>query len=70
MNRKEYNLQLIEILFNYIKDNHDVRFSQALMNLYYVKQIPVTLIDDTHFWQDEFYLESKDLLDRILKAKV
>lgn len=66
--RAEANGELIVILSDYLETYPDVRFSQALQNLYYVEQLPITLMTDPHLWQDEFYLESEELLQRVCEC--
>lgn len=69
-NRLYYNRDLIDRLSTYIEANPDMRFSQALLNLGYVKQLPESekYPFPTCLWKDEFYLESSELLDRVKKA--
>ena len=55
--RKEYNLELLSILGSFVKSYHSMRFSQLLINLDMVKA-----------GEDEFYLESEELLQRVRKC--
>lgn len=64
MSRLEYNKLLLDILKEYFEQNPEIRFSQALSNLDYVKQSE-SLTSLNPFWIDEYYLESKDLLTRV-----
>jgi hypothetical protein len=68
-NRLYYNRDLIDRLSTYLEANPDIRFSQALMNCYYVEQ---ELIGSTEYpvyvWRDEFYLESSELHGRVVEA--
>lgn len=68
--RFECNMVLIDILKEYLKEHKDIRFSQALSNLDFVKKVQHTNECgdegfEYQYWKDEFYLESKDLLKRI-----
>ncbi len=73
-NRLECNRQLIRILSNYLEEFPDMRFSQALMNCYFVKQENRDKSKSIYgpmpdiVWQDEFYLESEELLKRIIEV--
>ncbi len=71
MTRLEANHELLAILSNYLEKHPDIRFSQALMNCYFVKQEdrrPTISIYKDLIWRDEFYLESEVLLERVKEA--
>lgn len=59
MTRKETNLQILDILLQDVLDYPDQRFSQILYNTEAVQR------RFTGGWEDEFYLESKALLERM-----
>lgn len=67
MNRLEANVKIISVLTEYLDDNPECRFIQALWNL--------GIIDRESSWNpgeinppiDRFYEESKDTLNRMEK---
>ena len=61
MTRLEANRLIILILEQYIEEYPDIRFSQALLNL----GVVVDWDGDKRAWEDDFYLESEKLLERI-----
>lgn len=64
--RLEINRRLIEILSRLVENNPDQRFGQLLRNNMFVKEIRPANPTTTHIdWENEFYLESKDLLKRV-----
>lgn len=62
MNRKIYNLTLLAVLQELIETYPDQRFGQILGNYAFV-----TPNASDAAW-DEYYLESKELLERVSKA--
>lgn len=67
--RLECNRELLAILSDYLEENPDMRFSQALINLNIVQEQPDGHLGYERFsWKDEFYLESVELLWRVKEA--
>jgi hypothetical protein len=66
MTRLEANRLIILILEQYIEEYPDTRFSQALLNL----GVVVDWGGDERAWEDDFYLESEELLKRIGQKEV
>jgi hypothetical protein len=62
MNRLEVNTEILEKLWIAISEYPDLRFGQILVML---KIVEPSIMHDG--WEDEFYLESKYLLERISK---
>lgn len=60
MTRQECNIEILDNLYDYIVAHPDERFHQVLQNTYVV-----TNKDSSEYWYNEFYTESKDLLDRM-----
>lgn len=73
MNRLQANLKILELLKEFIKNNPDIRFGQAIraVGIVDVEQvIPETsshLSEVKLFYSDEFYTESTETLDRVKK---
>jgi len=65
MTRLQANKKLLKILKELVINNPDQRFSQVLQNLGFVK--PSRPVRDLGMieWQNEFYLESEELLKRV-----
>ena len=63
--RELSNNELLKLLTQYLQNNPDQRFGQALSNLGIVE-----IVHSTHgtMWQNEFYTESTELLTRVLKG--
>ena len=75
MTRAAANRKLVEKLAEIVHKYPDLRFSQILQNFDFV-QTKEIMIDHPHHraypelvWEDEFYLESEDLLERVSKEK-
>lgn len=70
--RQKYNQELLQILTKAVEKWPDLRFSQILTSLKFVSdgQKCMDCKSDMPHWEDEFYLESKDLLDRVKKDMV
>jgi len=64
-NRYEDNKNLLEFLRVAIESYPDMRFSQILVAFDFVKQVER---EDKTYWEDEFYLESKDLCERVINS--
>jgi hypothetical protein len=64
MNRLEANTEILEKLWIAVSEYPDLRFGQILVMLKIVREDNETMRGG---WEDEFYLESKDLLERISK---
>lgn len=70
-NRKKSNQELLRIFSEYLEMYPDIRFSQALRNL--IKEIDINAANSeapkyefpNFIWQNEFNLESEDLLKRV-----
>jgi hypothetical protein len=70
MSRKQVNRQILAELFNLVEDpNHsDMRFSQLLSVYGFVRQERAVRFEDVGVcWQNEFYTEPKEILDRVQK---
>lgn len=59
--RKQDNAAILAVLTQYLADNPDMRFSQALSNLDIVQQYN----SDGTAWKDEYYLEPGEILKRM-----
>jgi hypothetical protein len=57
MTRQEANLEILRLIHEYVEAYPDQRFSQILQNM----DVIVTL-------QDEYYMESEELLKRVAKS--
>ena len=68
MNRKQYNLKILDVLKRYFERDEDVRFGQALYNLNICYNDKDTLVTDGNPWRDIYNDESNDILIRSLKA--
>lgn len=63
-NRQKENEKLLEILKDLVTTYPEQRFSQILGNYYFVENAgPDTW--GINKWEDEYHLESKDLLQRV-----
>lgn len=75
MTKSQANFMLAKTLLRLVKKYPDLRFSQILQNFNFVEVKEVTEIirlGQEHislYWEDEFYLESEDLLERVSKEK-
>ena len=67
MTRLEANRELIKLLAGYSEQYPDQRFSQILQNLWIVKPERPAHPDLGISWQNEFYMESEDLLKRVVR---
>ena len=67
MTRKEANLELLNKLEYCIERYPDMRFSQILLAFGFVKQERPANPEARISWQDEFYVEGGQLLDRVIK---
>ena len=61
LSRKHYNWQIMYNLMDYIDENPDVRFGQALINL----DIPITTGKFDSLSKIDYYMESCETLDRV-----
>ena len=72
MTRQEANRELLKILEQTIESQPDIRFSQALRNAGFVKEVvfesPSSRWENVIYWQDEFNLEPQVLLTRVQKG--
>lgn len=63
------NIELIEILTEYVNMYPDMRFGQILQNFGFIKPNrpanPERMID----WQNEFYVESDEILKRVKRLR-
>lgn len=71
MNRQQANRELLAILSSWIEAYPDLRFSQILGNMEFVKQDDVEHEEccDSRRWADEYLLEPQELLKRV-KARI
>ncbi len=67
--RVKSNIALLKILENYLKDNPDIRFSQALSNLGLVRTIRPVKPDSPIDWVNEYYMEPDQILDRVVRRQ-
>lgn len=65
MNRQDANRLIIELLSNAVETYPDLRFGQVMQALLAVKPQRPAHPDQEIPWQNEFYMESTDLLKRI-----
>lgn len=65
MTRQNDNYELAYILLNLIDKHPDLRFSQILDSFGFVKAQRPTKDKGQISWQNEFYMEGKDLLKRV-----
>lgn len=65
MNRQEANKELINQLQYLVDRNPDMRFSQILLAFGFVKQERPARPEARISWQDEFYLEGSQILERV-----
>jgi len=61
MTRREANLEILRLIYEYVYANPEQRFTQILHNMFIVYE------NDKGGLRDEFYLESEDLLERVSK---
>jgi hypothetical protein len=66
MTRLEANKKILALLNAHIEKYPAERFSQALLNL----GVVVDWGGDENAWEDDFYLESEELLKRIGQKEV
>lgn len=68
MTRQEANRQLVAELFNLIEQNPDLRFSQIMSVYGFVRQERAVRFEDIGVsWQNDFYTEPTDILERVQK---
>jgi hypothetical protein len=63
MDRCEANREILRRLSEYIQENPEIRFCQALYNCHIVESLERYTWDMA--WQDEFYTESTETLRRV-----
>lgn len=66
MERQAANRQLVRIISSMVEAYPDLRFSQILGNFDFVQQFKDAL--PCMAWEDEYHLESKELLKRVTEA--
>jgi len=59
----ENNLEIIKRLEKLLRKHPEQRFSQALLNFGFVKEVIEK--DGALYWKDEFYVEPETILTRI-----
>lgn len=70
LKRLRANMELVSRLETYLKNNPDIRFSQALQNLGIVKTTRPVNVESTWVeWQNEFYKEPSEVLERVHKME-
>lgn len=69
MNRYKNNLIILNILREYLENNPDIRFIQALWNLKIIDRDPVWNIREVNNPIDRFYEEPDETLKRISRTK-
>lgn len=65
MTRLEINRELLNILESLIEKYPDMRFSQILLNFAFVKPERPAKPELRISWQDEFYKESSEIIERV-----
>ena len=65
MTRQEANKELINQLEYLVEKHPDMRFSQILLAFGFVKQERPAKPEARISWQDEFYLEGGQILERV-----
>lgn len=65
MTRLEANRQLLYILEDLIEEHEDLRFGQILQAFAFIKTNRADASEVSIDWKNEFYLESKDLYERV-----
>ena len=65
MTRLESNRRLVEILNRLVENNPDQRFSQLLRNYGFIKEERPTRPEMCISVQNEFYVESDKILERV-----
>lgn len=74
MTREQANNELIHELIQLVNKHPDLRFGQILQNFNFVETKEVNETVDSGrksfslYWKDEFYLESTDLLKRVVEG--
>lgn len=63
--RLESNRELIKILADLVEKNPELRFNQILVSSGFIKDIISVNPSYGIFWKNEYYLESKKLLERV-----
>lgn len=67
MNRKEENKKLLKVLADYLENNPDIRFIQALWALGIIdREVIDTSGFETSFIVDRFYEEPDKTLERVI----
>jgi hypothetical protein len=61
MTRKEANLEIIRLIYAYVENYPDQRFGQILQNIDVVRRSK-----SASTLEDEYYLESEELLKRVV----
>lgn len=70
MNRKEENKKLLKVLEDYLENNPDIRFIQALWALGIIdREVTDSSGFETSFIVDRFYEESDKTLERISRTR-
>lgn len=67
MTRKDANIELLNKLEYCIERYPDMRFSQILQNFGFIKPIRPAKDSSQVDWQNEFYVEGGQLLDRVIR---
>ena len=71
MTRKETNLEILRLMYEYAEANPDMRFGQILSGSAVIMSGEIFDPENRqlgNFWWDEYYLESDDLLKRVAMA--
>lgn len=68
MTRKESNIDLLNLLEFLIEKHPDMRFGQILQNFGFVKAERPAKPENRISWQNEFYVEGGQLLERVRKT--
>jgi len=63
--RKETNQKLVDILQKLVNENPSQRFSQILQNYGFIKPNRPANPDQRIDWQNEFYMEPQQVLERV-----
>jgi hypothetical protein len=68
MTRKESNIDLLNLLEFLIERHPDMRFGQILQNFGFVKAERPAKSENRISWQNEFYLEGSEILERVQRT--
>lgn len=77
MSRRKYNMKIMDMLYQYVMNNPDQRFSQILRNIDIISETELEFVPDSSkpeqshkqlIWENEFNLESATLYERVRES--